>query len=59
MSYSFGMGGILIAAVWGIFVWKEFQGAPKRTYWYLLGMFVLFIVGIAIIAWAKQTMPSG
>ena len=28
MSYSFGMGGILVAAVWGVFVWKEFRGVP-------------------------------
>ena len=59
MSYSFGIGGILVAAVWGVFVWKEFRGAPRRSYFYLLGMFVLFIAGVAVIAWAKQTMKAG
>ncbi len=59
MSYSFGMGGVLVAALWGVLVWKEFRGAPRRSYWYLLGMFVLFLAGIAVIAWAKSTMPSG
>jgi glucose uptake protein len=59
ISYAFGTGATLVAAVWGVFLWKEFKGAPSRSYWYLLGMFVLFLAGIAVIAWAKSTMPSG
>ncbi|MBN1396207.1 MAG: hypothetical protein JW959_14385 [Pirellulales bacterium] len=56
VSYAFGMGGVPVAALWGVFVWKEFRNAPKRSYWFLLGMFVLFIAGVAVIAWAKSTM---
>ena len=51
ISYALGQGAPMIAAVWGIFVWKEFSGA-SRTVKLLLGcMFVLFIAGLgAIIA---------
>ena len=54
MSYAFGTGGALVAVLWGVFVWKEFRGAPRRSYAYLLAMFVLFLAGIAVIAWAKS-----
>lgn len=49
VSYALGQGAPMIAAVWGIFVWKEFAGA-SRTVKLLLGcMFLLFIVGLGAI----------
>ncbi|GAG45133.1 unnamed protein product, partial [marine sediment metagenome] len=56
VGYAFGAGGTLVAALWGVFVWKEFRGAPLRAYVYLLAMFVLFIAGIVVIAYAKYSM---
>jgi len=58
ISYAFGTGGTLVAALWGVLLWKEFRGAPRRSYSYLLAMFVSFIAGIVVIAWAKSAMPS-
>ncbi len=32
ISYGLGQGATLIAALWGVFIWKEFKGvrnAPK------------------------------
>jgi glucose uptake protein len=58
ISYAFGSGATLVAALWGVLVWKEFRGAPRSSYWYLLGMFLTFLAGIAVIAWAKSTMPG-
>ena len=58
VGYAFGTGGTLVAAAWGVFVWKEFRGAPLRSYFYLLGMFVLFVAGIAVIAYAKSTITT-
>ncbi len=55
VGYAFGTGGVLVAALWGVFVWKEFAGAPRRSYVYLLAMFALFLAGIAVIGYA---MPS-
>lgn len=58
ISYAFGGGATIVTALWGIFLWKEFQGAPRRSYAYLLGMLIAFILGIVVIAWAKSTMPT-
>jgi glucose uptake protein len=55
ISYAFGTGGTLVAALWGVLVWKEFRGAPKKSYLYLLGMFATFAAGIAVLAYAKAT----
>ena len=30
ISYGLGQGATVVAAIWGIFIWKEFQGAPRR-----------------------------
>jgi glucose uptake protein len=58
ISYAFGGGATIVTALWGIFLWKEFRGAPRRSYWCLFGMLLSFVAGIAVIAWAKSTMPS-
>ena len=39
----------MIAALWGVFIWKEFKGADKKTDWLLAVMFVFFIAGLASI----------
>ena len=53
VGYAFGAGGTLVAAAWGVFVWREFKNATGKAYMYLALMFLLFIVGIAIIGYAK------
>jgi len=57
VSYAFGTGGTLVAVLWGALVWREFRGAPIRTLYYLFGMFVSFLAGILVIAWAKAMSP--
>lgn len=49
VSYALGQGAPMIAAIWGVFVWKEFKGAPKKVYWLLGVMFLLFVAGLASI----------
>ncbi len=49
ISYALGQGAPMIAAIWGVFVWKEFKGADKTTNYLLGGMFALFILGLACI----------
>lgn len=56
ISYAFGGGATIVTALWGIFLWKEFQGAPRRSYGYLFAMLVSFLCGVVVIAWAKSTM---
>ena len=54
VGYAFGAGGTLVAAAWGVFVWREFKNAPTRAYVYLALMFILFIAGISVIGYAKS-----
>ena len=49
ISYALGQGAPLIAAIWGVFIWKEFKGADKQVYGLLGVMFVLFIAGLGFI----------
>jgi len=49
ISYALGQGATMIAAFWGVFVWKEFQGASVQVRWLLTLMFVLFISGLLLI----------
>ncbi len=49
ISYALGQGAPLIAAIWGVFVWKEFKDGNKATTALLSMMFLLFIAGLACI----------
>ena len=49
VSYALGQGAPMIAAIWGVFIWKEFKGAKKGVYGLLALMFVLFVAGLASI----------
>lgn len=49
ISYALGQGAPMVAAIWGVFVWKEFKGASKSTYAMLGVMFLLFVGGLACI----------
>jgi glucose uptake protein len=51
VSYGLGQGATLVAALWGVFIWKEFKGATNVKNW-LIGMFVLFVVGLGLIIYA-------
>ncbi len=54
ISYGLGQGATLVAALWGVFIWKEFKNAPKETNSMLAAMFILFIAGIVSIIYAGQ-----
>ncbi len=49
VSYALGQGAPMIAAIWGVFIWKEFKGAKKGVYGLLIAMFCFFIAGLATI----------
>ena len=49
VSYALGQGAPMIAAFWGVFIWKEFKGADRKTGYLLALMFALFIIGLAVI----------
>ncbi|MGN7786361.1 GRP family sugar transporter [Niabella sp. 22666] len=49
VSYGLGQGATMVAAFWGVFIWKEFKGSPPNVGIKLRWMFLLFIVGLACI----------
>ncbi len=49
VSYALGQGAPMIAAIWGVFIWKEFKGASKGVYGLLALMFGLFLAGLSCI----------
>jgi glucose uptake protein len=54
ISYGLGQGATLIAALWGVFIWKEFKNSPKGTNGMLVVMFILFVLGLISIIYAGQ-----
>jgi len=54
ISYGLGQGATMIAAAWGVFIWKEFKEAPKRTNWLLFLMFLFFITGLMLVIIARN-----
>ncbi len=54
ISYGLGQGATLVAALWGVFVWKEFKGADRNTNLLLAAMFALFVAGLALLIVAGQ-----
>src|SRR3954462_2771256 len=52
ISYGLGQGATLIAALWGVFIWKEFKDAGRQTNVLITAMFFFFLAGIALIIYA-------
>jgi glucose uptake protein len=51
ISYGLGQGATLIAALWGVFIWKEFKNT-KGTQGLITAMFACFVIGLAMIIYA-------
>ena len=49
ISYGLGQGATLVAAFWGVVIWKEFKGTSSKINTMLLVMFILFILGLGLI----------
>jgi len=52
ISYGLGQGATLIAAFWGVFIWKEFKGAAKPVSTLILFMFLAYLAGLALLVFA-------
>jgi glucose uptake protein len=53
LSYGLGQGATLVGAVWGVFIWKEFKGAPPGTGRLLAAMFALYLIGLGALVASK------
>src|SRR5262249_48318885 len=54
ISYGLGQGATMIAAFWGVFIWREFRAAPAGTSRLLTAMFACFLAGLATIVLARM-----
>jgi glucose uptake protein len=52
ISYGLGQGATLIAALWGVFIWKEFKGASKSVNTLIFFMFLAYLAGLALLVYA-------
>jgi glucose uptake protein len=53
ISYGLSNAAPVVAALWGIFVWKEFKDAPKGTNLLLALMFVFYLIGLILIVYSR------
>ena len=54
LSYGLGQGATLVGALWGVFDWREFKGAPKGTPALLAAMFVCYVAGLGLLILSKS-----
>lgn len=53
ISYAIGQSAPMVAALWGILVWKEFEGSASRAKLYLVLMFAFYSLAIVLVARAN------
>jgi glucose uptake protein len=53
ISYGLGQGATVVAALWGIYIWKEFDGSDAKTQGMLKLMLALYILGLGLLIYAK------
>jgi glucose uptake protein len=53
LAYGLGQGATMVGALWGVFIWKEFKGAPRGTNPLLAAMFVFYLLGLGILIASK------
>lgn len=49
VAYALSNASPLVAMIWGVFIWKEFKGAPKGTGKYVAAMFLCFMLALVLI----------
>ena len=53
ISYALGQGATLVAAIWGVLIWKEFRAAPQGTMPLIGSMFAAYVIGLMLIGFAS------
>ncbi len=54
LAYAIGQANPLIAALWGVFIWREFKGANARVHTLLALMFLFYLSGLLFLASSVQ-----
>jgi len=53
ISYGLSNAAPVVAAIWGIFVWKEFRDSPKGINLLLTLMFAFYLIGLVLIVYSR------
>lgn len=53
IAYGLSNAAPVVAALWGVLVWKEFKGASSKTNRLLMAMFVAYVLGLVAIVYAR------
>ncbi len=53
ISYGLGQGATVVAAIWGIFIWKEFKDAPRGVGAILNIMLLCYLAGLGLLIAAR------
>jgi glucose uptake protein len=53
ISYGLGQGATVVAAIWGIYIWKEFDRASPGTKRLLTVMLLTYVIGLGLLIAAK------
>ncbi len=54
LALAVGQADPLVAALWGVLIWREFRGTSKATSMLLAGMFVLYAAGLICLGLSYQ-----
>lgn len=53
VSYGLSQGATIVSVLWGLFLWKEFEGAPTKAKRYLWLMGIAYVAGLVLIILAR------
>ncbi|MGV3560521.1 GRP family sugar transporter [Larkinella arboricola] len=53
VSYGLSQGATIVSVLWGLFLWKEFEGAPPKANRYLWLMGATYVAGLVLIIFAR------
>jgi len=53
VSYALSNAAPVVAILWGVLIWKEFAGAPRKVNVQLAGMFLCFLAGLVLITYSR------
>jgi glucose uptake protein len=54
VSWGIGSGAPMVGALWGILLWKEFDGASRRAWLLIATSLALYAAGVVLVAIAYQ-----
>ena len=58
VSYGLGQGATMVAALWGVLVWREFRSAGRGVVLLLTLMFVAYFGGLSLVTFTKAAGSS-